>query len=222
MRKARDTADQGDGRRPSVSARSHARSKAVFARRCLAQPPRLLPGASRHRVVNLVPSHGAPSRSRPLRSGDRARRLWPRLRRRAPARPFHDVVSKGLEVLRRLSHRGAAGADPSTGDGAGILLQIPHAFYERVLSHRDVELPLAGDYGVVQCFLSRDAGADGRADGHRRGGRPLPQPEGHRLARRAGRRGRPRARRAEEPPSDEAALHRAHVRRRLPSSASSS
>ncbi len=71
--------------------------------------------------------------------------------------PSHDVVSKGLEVLRRLSHRGAAGVDPSTGDGAGILLQIPHAFYERVLSHRDVELPLAGDYGVVQCFLSRDS-----------------------------------------------------------------
>jgi glutamate synthase (NADPH/NADH) large chain len=70
--------------------------------------------------------------------------------------PTHDVVSKGLEILRRLSHRGAAGADPSTGDGAGILLQIPHAFYERVLSHRDVELPLAGDYGVAQCFLSRD------------------------------------------------------------------
>src|SRR5580704_6995988 len=70
--------------------------------------------------------------------------------------PSHDVVSKGLEVLRRLSHRGAAGADPSTGDGAGILLQVPHAFYERVLSHRDIELPLAGDYGVVQCFLSRD------------------------------------------------------------------
>jgi glutamate synthase (NADPH/NADH) large chain len=70
--------------------------------------------------------------------------------------PSHDVVSKGLEVLRRLSHRGAAGADPSTGDGAGILIQIPHAFYERVLSHRDIELPLAGDYGVAQCFLSRD------------------------------------------------------------------
>ncbi len=70
----------------------------------------------------------------------------------------HDVVAKGLEVLRRLSHRGAAGADPNTGDGAGILLQIPHTFYERVLSHRDIELPLAGDYGVVQCFLSRDPG----------------------------------------------------------------
>ena len=72
--------------------------------------------------------------------------------------PSHDVVSKALEVLRRLSHRGAAGADPSTGDGAGILFQIPHAFYERVLSHRDIELPLAGDYGVLQCFLSRDVG----------------------------------------------------------------
>jgi glutamate synthase (NADPH/NADH) large chain len=67
------------------------------------------------------------------------------------------VVAKGLEVLRRLSHRGAAGCDPCTGDGAGLLIQIPHAFYERSLSHRGVELPLAGDYGVVQCFLSRDA-----------------------------------------------------------------
>src|SRR5438105_5846697 len=70
--------------------------------------------------------------------------------------PTHDVVSKGLEILKRLSHRGAAGCDPCTGDGAGLLLQIPHAFYERVLSHRDIELPLAGDYGVAQCFLSRD------------------------------------------------------------------
>ena len=70
--------------------------------------------------------------------------------------PSHDVVSKGLEVLRRLSHRGAAGADPSTGDGAGLLIQVPHAFYERVLSHRGIELPLAGDYGVVQTYLSRD------------------------------------------------------------------
>jgi glutamate synthase (NADPH/NADH) large chain len=68
----------------------------------------------------------------------------------------HDVVRNALEILRRLSHRGAAGCDPCTGDGAGILLQIPHAFYERTLAHRDMELPLAGDYGVAQAFLSRD------------------------------------------------------------------
>src|SRR5580704_5805922 len=68
--------------------------------------------------------------------------------------PTHDVVSKGIEILRRLAHRGAAGCDPCTGDGAGILLQIPHAYYERVLARARVELPNAGDYAVAQCFLS--------------------------------------------------------------------
>ncbi len=71
--------------------------------------------------------------------------------------PTHDVVSKGVEILRRLAHRGAAGCDPCTSDGAGILLHIPHAHYERVLGRAGVELPNAGDYAVAQCFLSRDA-----------------------------------------------------------------
>jgi glutamate synthase (NADPH/NADH) large chain len=66
----------------------------------------------------------------------------------------HEVVSMGLEILRRLSHRGAAGSDPESGDGAGILIHIPHAHYERTLAHQGIELPLAGDYGVAQCFLS--------------------------------------------------------------------
>ena len=70
--------------------------------------------------------------------------------------PSYDVVRKALEILRRLSHRGAAGADPNTGDGAGILLQLPHAFFARSLERRDVELPNPGDYGVAQAFLSRD------------------------------------------------------------------
>ncbi len=62
----------------------------------------------------------------------------------------------GLEILKRLAHRGAAGSDPASGDGAGILVQIPHRYFERVLDRLGRELPLAGDYGVVQCFLSRD------------------------------------------------------------------
>jgi len=70
--------------------------------------------------------------------------------------PSHDIVRLALQVLRRLSHRGAQGADPLTSDGAGILLQIPHAFYERELGRRGKELPNAGDYGVAQAFLSRD------------------------------------------------------------------
>jgi glutamate synthase domain-containing protein 1 len=73
--------------------------------------------------------------------------------------PSHDVVSKGIEILRRLAHRGAAGCDPCTGDGAGILLHIPHTHYERTLARSRVELPNAGDYGVGQCFLSRDSRA---------------------------------------------------------------
>jgi glutamate synthase (NADPH/NADH) large chain len=71
-------------------------------------------------------------------------------------RPRQRTVQLGLEILRRLAHRGAAGADPASGDGAGILTQIPHRYFERVLGHDGKELPNAGDYGVVQCFLSRD------------------------------------------------------------------
>ena len=68
----------------------------------------------------------------------------------------HDIVKKGLEILRRLAHRGAAGSDPLSGDGAGILTQVPHAYFERVMAKVGVDLPLAGDYGVGQLFLSRD------------------------------------------------------------------
>jgi glutamate synthase (NADPH/NADH) large chain len=71
-------------------------------------------------------------------------------------RPSHDVVVKGLEILRRLAHRGAAGCDPYSGDGSGILLQLPRAFYERALARHDIELPNAGDYGMAMAFLSRD------------------------------------------------------------------
>jgi glutamate synthase (NADPH) large chain len=69
--------------------------------------------------------------------------------------PTHDVVKMGLTILSRLRHRGAAGCDPCSSDGAGILLHIPHAHFERVLAPAGVELPLEGDYGVAQCFLSR-------------------------------------------------------------------
>jgi len=71
--------------------------------------------------------------------------------------PSHHVVELALEVLSRMSHRGAVGADPLTGDGAGILIQTPHAFYERAMARKGKEIPNAGDYGVAQVFLSRDA-----------------------------------------------------------------
>ena len=71
-------------------------------------------------------------------------------------RPRNRTVALGLEILRRLAHRGAAGSDPMSGDGAGILVQLPHRYFERVLQKDGKELPNAGDYGVLQCFFSKD------------------------------------------------------------------
>jgi glutamate synthase (NADPH) large chain len=71
----------------------------------------------------------------------------------------HAIVRQGLEILERLHHRGAVGADPKAGDGAGILVQIPDAFFRAVL---DFALPAVGDYGVGLVFLPRDAEARAR------------------------------------------------------------
>jgi glutamate synthase domain-containing protein 2/glutamate synthase domain-containing protein 1/glutamate synthase domain-containing protein 3 len=65
----------------------------------------------------------------------------------------HEIIRKGLEVLINLTHRGAAGCDPETGDGAGILIQIPHAFFARECAELGMQLPDAGHYGVAMCFL---------------------------------------------------------------------
>src|SRR5207302_2135630 len=67
----------------------------------------------------------------------------------------HAVVEKALEALEHLEHRGAEGADPGTGDGAGILLQIPDAFLRAAAA--GVELPPPGRYGVGVCYLPADA-----------------------------------------------------------------
>jgi glutamate synthase (NADPH/NADH) large chain/glutamate synthase (ferredoxin) len=67
--------------------------------------------------------------------------------------PTHDVVEMGLKALENLEHRGAAGADPRTGDGAGMMVQIPDEFFREVV---DFELPPAGQYGVGVCFLPQD------------------------------------------------------------------
>ncbi len=65
----------------------------------------------------------------------------------------HEIIRKGLEVLINLTHRGAAGCDPETGDGAGILIQIPHAFFVRECAGLGIALPEPGAYGVAMCFL---------------------------------------------------------------------
>ena len=65
----------------------------------------------------------------------------------------HELVHQALEVLVNLEHRGACGCEPNTGDGAGILMQIPHKFFAAVC---DFELPEAGAYGVGMLFVPRD------------------------------------------------------------------
>ena len=69
----------------------------------------------------------------------------------------HAIVKQGLEVLCNLEHRGARGADPETGDGAGVLFQMPHAFFASQCSDLGIELPEAGHYAVGMTFLPRQA-----------------------------------------------------------------
>ena len=70
------------------------------------------------------------------------------------------IVRQGLEILMNLRHRGAKGAEANTGDGAGILLQIPHAFFEQEFQKDNMHLPAPGEYGVGMVFLpSKDSEA---------------------------------------------------------------
>ena len=68
----------------------------------------------------------------------------------------HDIVQKGIQVLINLTHRGACGCDPATGDGAGILIQIPHTFFARECAELKIALPNVGEYGVGMVFLPVD------------------------------------------------------------------
>lgn len=67
----------------------------------------------------------------------------------------HQIVDQALEVLVNLSHRGASGSEENTGDGAGILLQLPDSFLREQLAKQKVKLPVQGDYGVGMVFLPR-------------------------------------------------------------------
>ena len=60
---------------------------------------------------------------------------------------------KGIQILINLTHRGACGCDPDTGDGAGILIQIPHKFFARECARIGFTLPAPGEYGVGMVFL---------------------------------------------------------------------
>jgi glutamate synthase (NADPH/NADH) large chain/glutamate synthase (ferredoxin) len=77
--------------------------------------------------------------------------------------PTHEVVERGIAALKNLEHRGASGADPCTGDGAGILMQMPDELLRAAVSF---ELPPAGRYGVLMCFLpARDEARRARLEG---------------------------------------------------------
>ena len=68
----------------------------------------------------------------------------------------HTIIEQGLTVLENLTHRGACGCDPETGDGAGMLIQLPDAFLRKTAAALRIDLPAAGEYGAGLVFLPRD------------------------------------------------------------------
>ncbi|MBS1198704.1 MAG: Glutamate synthase (ferredoxin), partial [Proteobacteria bacterium] len=68
----------------------------------------------------------------------------------------HAIVEQGLQILKNLDHRGAVGADPLQGDGAGILIQIPDQLYREELAKQGINLPPPGEYGVGMVFLPQE------------------------------------------------------------------
>src|SRR5581483_1330232 len=74
-------------------------------------------------------------------------------------RKSHDLLAKALQLLDNLEHRGACGCEANTGDGAGILLQLPHRFFAQEAARLELDLPGPGEYGVGVVFLPRDEAA---------------------------------------------------------------
>src|SRR6266704_124388 len=74
-------------------------------------------------------------------------------------RKSHDIIQRGLQILVNLDHRGAVGADPLMGDGAGCMIQMPDGLLRDWSQRRGIELPVPGRYAVAMCFLPMDATA---------------------------------------------------------------
>ena len=68
----------------------------------------------------------------------------------------HRTIDDGLSILKNLEHRGAVGADPKAGDGAGIMIQIPHLFFSEEAKRLGFELPAPQSYGVAYLFMPRE------------------------------------------------------------------
>ena len=71
-------------------------------------------------------------------------------------RKSNAIINQALTVLRNLHHRGACGCEKNTGDGAGILIQMPHAFLAQACKSERIDLPGPGEYGVGMIYLPRD------------------------------------------------------------------
>jgi glutamate synthase (NADPH/NADH) large chain len=74
-------------------------------------------------------------------------------------RPSNAIIAQGLQILANLDHRGGVGADPTLGDGAGCLIQIPDPLFRAWAESERLSLPPAGDYAVAMCFLPGDEGS---------------------------------------------------------------
>src|SRR5690349_20582955 len=81
-------------------------------------------------------------------------------------RKSHDIIRQGLEILVNLDHRGAVGADPLVGDGAGCMIQMPDGLLRDWAGKRGLELPAPGRYAVAMCFLPMDEAARAIAIAH--------------------------------------------------------
>jgi glutamate synthase domain-containing protein 2/glutamate synthase domain-containing protein 1/glutamate synthase domain-containing protein 3 len=79
-------------------------------------------------------------------------------------RKSHEIVANGLRILENLEHRGAVGADPKAGDGAGLLIQMPDAFMRKVSKLENIDLPAEGEYGVGFFYLPKDETARGEME----------------------------------------------------------
>ena len=77
----------------------------------------------------------------------------------------HDILRQGLEILCNLEHRGAKGADPETGDGAGVLIQMPHEFFGKETERLGFERPQPGHYAVGMAFLPHDEAKQREVEG---------------------------------------------------------
>src|SRR3954470_11434288 len=81
-------------------------------------------------------------------------------------RKSHDIIRRGLQILVNLDHRGAVGADPLVGDGAGVMIQMPDGLLRDWAGKRGPELPAPGRYAVAMCFLPMDEAARAVAVAH--------------------------------------------------------